>query len=118
MKVKSYVDLIVWEESMDLVGEIYTLTKLFPKEEMYGLTSQMRRAAVSIPSNVAEGSRRSTRKDFRYFVINAYSSGVELETQIEISKRLLLAPFDFFEVVTDKLIEVMKMLNSLSNKLK
>jgi len=67
---------------MDLVIEIYSLTKCFPKEEVYGLASQMKRAAISIPSNIAEGSKRSSRKDFCHFIYNAYGSGAELETQI------------------------------------
>ena len=72
MKIESYENLIVWQKSMDLVIAIYTVTGKFPKEEIYGLTSQMRRAAVSIPSNIAEGSRRSSRKDFRNFLLNAF----------------------------------------------
>lgn len=67
---------------------IYKLTENFPKSEIYGLTSQMRRAAVSIPSNIAEGKMRGTRKDYRHFLLNAYGSGAELETQIEIAKQL------------------------------
>lgn len=88
MKIESYENLIVWQKSMDLVTAIYELTRQFPKEEVFGLTSQMRRAAVSIPSNIAEGSRRGSRKDFRNFLLIAYGSGAELETQIKIAKRL------------------------------
>ena len=87
-KINTYRDLIVWQKSMDLVVEIYKLTKNFPKSEIYGLTSQMKRCAVSIPSNIAEGRRRGSRKDYRHFLIIAYGSGAELETQIEIVKRL------------------------------
>ena len=86
--IESYENLIVWQKSMDLVANIYKLTENFPKEEIYGLTSQMKKASVFIPSNIAEDSRRSSRKDFRNFLLNAYGSGAELETQIKIAKRL------------------------------
>src|SRR5436190_22601042 len=88
MLTNTYKDLTVWQKSMDLVVAIYTLTEGFPKSEMYGLTAQMRRSAVSIPSNIAEGRRRGSRKDYRQFLIVAYASGAELETQVEIAKRL------------------------------
>ena len=98
---------------MDLVIAVYELADLFPKSEMYGLTIQMRRAAVSIPSNIAEGRRRSSRKDFRHFLLNSFGSGAELETQVEIARRL---PFgkklDYVQVNT-LLTEVMRMLNRL-----
>jgi len=115
--ITSYKDLIVWQKSMGLVLAIYELTKHFPKSEMYGLTSQMRRAAISIPSNIAEGKARGTRKDYRRFLLNSFGSGAELETQIKIAKQL---PFgknlDYSQV--DKLLdEVMKMLNVLIKKL-
>ena len=80
MTTSSYQDLIVWQKSMDLVFEVYKLTSNFPKEEVYGLISQMRRCAVSIPSNIAEGSRRSSRKDYCNFVYTSYGLGAELET--------------------------------------
>jgi len=73
---------------MNLVVEVYKLTDNYPKTEIYGLTSQTRRSSVSIPSNIAEGRKRSSRKDYRQFLIIAYASGAELETQIEIAKRL------------------------------
>ena len=111
--IKSHRDLIVWQRSMDLVIAVYELADLFPKSEMYGLTIQMRRAAVSIPSNIAEGRRRSSRKDFRHFLLNSFGSGAELETQVEIARRL---PFgkklDYVQVNT-LLTEVMRMLNRL-----
>jgi len=86
--INSYKDLIVWQKSMNLVVEVYKLTDNYPKTEIYGLTSQTRRSSVSIPSNIAEGRKRSSRKDYRQFLIIAYASGAELETQIEIAKRL------------------------------
>ena len=86
--IYSYRDLIVWQKSVELVVAIYKLTEKFPSVEVYGLTSQMRRAVISIPSNIAEGRKRGTRKDFRPFLVVAYSSGAELETQLEIAKKL------------------------------
>jgi four helix bundle protein len=82
-----YRDLIVWQKSMDLVVAAYKLTESFPSDEKFGLTSQMRRCAVSIPSNISEGSRRRG-KDTRNFLVISYASGSELETQTELSRRL------------------------------
>src|SRR5665647_1247433 len=83
-----YMDLICWQKAMDLVTEIYRLTKQLPKEEVFGLASQLRRAAVSIPSNVAEGQGRLSKGEFRTFLGNARGSLSELETQILICKNL------------------------------
>lgn len=111
--IKSYKDLVVWQKSIDLTIEIYRLTKDFPKEEQFGLISQMRRSAVSIPSNIAEGRSRGTKKDFLQFVRIAYGSGAELETQIIISKKLeKLNKFDYSKI--DRILEeIMKMLNAI-----
>jgi len=109
----SYQDLIVWQRSIDLVGEIYRLTSFFPKSETYGLTNQMRRAAVSIPSNIAEGYARKHRQEYIQFSRISFSSGAELETQIIIAKRLKLAPVSEFEKSEELLDETMKMLNKL-----
>lgn len=114
--IKTYKDLIVWQKSMDLVIAIYALTDGFPKTEIYGLTSQMRRSAVSIPSNIAEGRRRGSRKDFRQFLIIAYASGAELETQIEIVKRLQFGINLNYKKVDNLLDEVMRMLNKMTNE--
>ena len=113
-----YRDLTVWQKAMDLVVLIYELTRLFPKEETYALISQMRRAAISIPSNIAEGQRRKSQKDFCHFLDIAYGSGAELETHIEIAKRLGYAQNNFYQGVEDILIEVMKMLNTLISTLR
>jgi four helix bundle protein len=83
-----YMDLIGWQKAMDLVTEIYRLTKTLPKDEIFGLTSQLRRAAVSIPSNIAEGQGRISKGEFRVFLGNARGSLSELETQIMIAKNL------------------------------
>ena len=84
----SYRDLIAWQKGMQLVIKVYEATRTFPREEVYGLTSQIRRSAVSIPSNIAEGHGRNTNRDRQYFVCTARGSALELETQIEISKNL------------------------------
>ena len=88
MKIHSYKDLIVWQKSIQLALEIYKITEEYPKSELYGLVSQMRRCSVSISSNIAEGRSRVSRKQFAQFLIIAHGSASELETQIEISKKL------------------------------
>jgi four helix bundle protein len=88
MKLKTYQELIVWQRAMDLVEEVYRASRNFPREEIYGLTSQVRRAAVSIPSNIAEGQGRRTTADFLRHLSIAYGSLLELETQILIATRL------------------------------
>jgi four helix bundle protein len=86
--VQSYRDLVAWNKAMELVAEIYRMTRDFPKEELFGLTSQIRRAAVSIPSNIAEGKGRLSKGEFRQFLGNARGSLAELETQILIAQDL------------------------------
>ena len=97
---RSYRDLIVWQKAIDLVAEIYKATDTFPDREKYALSSQMRRAAVSIPSNIAEGRSRSTRKDFINFLHTALGSGTELETQLIIGKRLGYLQHSDFQTTT------------------
>jgi len=113
--IHTYKDLIVWQKAMNLVVEIYRLTDIFPKSELYGLTSQIRRSAVSIPSNIDEGRFRGTVKDYLNFLRITYASGAELETQIEIAKRLRYS-IDF-SIVDNLLEEVMKMLNVMIRKI-
>lgn len=115
--MSSYRDLDVWNKSFKLAALVYEVTKVFPKEEIYGLSSQMRRAAVSLPSNIAEGSKRGTKKDFCQFLRIAQGSGAELETQILLAKQLeYISEKDF--IVTIKLIEdVMRMLTVFVKKL-
>lgn len=117
MQIQTYKDLIVWQKAMDLVVAVYDLTENFPKSEMYSLTLQMRRAVVSVPSNIAEGRRRSSRKDFRHFLLIAFGSGAELETQVEISKRLNFAKNLNYKKTDSLLDEVMKMLNKMTSSL-
>ncbi len=111
--MKTYKDLIVWQKSIELVKEIYTLTDKFPKEEIFGLTSQMRRCAVSIPSNIAEGKMRTSTKEFSRFLYISYGSGAELETQIIIAKNLNKTNSLSYDRVDLLLEEVMRMLNAL-----
>ena len=115
--IRSYKNLVVWQKSFKLVIAVYDLTKEFPKSEIYGLTSQMRRSSVSIPSNIAEGQRRGSRKDFRHFLFNAFGSGAELETQLEIAKQLSFAKDTDFSYAEGLLDEVMRMLNVLIKNL-
>lgn len=116
--IHSYKELIVWQKAMDLVTLIYCLTNKFPDSEKYGIISQMRRSAVSIPSNIAEGRRRSTRKDYCNFLNIAYGSGAELETQIEISTRLGFGDKISYNKIDGLLLEIMKMLNKMISGLK
>jgi len=87
-KIKSFKDLKIWQKGIEIVKDVYTITRSFPNEEMYGLTSQMRRSAVSIPSNVAEGFRRFHNKEFAQFLHIAFGSAAELETQLIIAEEL------------------------------
>lgn len=115
MYLKSYKELIVWQKSIQLVKEVYKLTNEFPKNETYGLSNQMRRAAISIPSNIAEGYSRKNTKKYLQFLRISYGSGAELETQTIIAKDL----YNKLDYETADLLlkEVMKMLNSMIQKL-
>jgi four helix bundle protein len=115
--VKSYKELIVWKKSVELVKNVYVLTKKFPEEEAFITVSQMRRAALSIPSNIAEGYGRDTRKEYAHFLSIAYASTLELETQLIISKDLDFAPEKTFETTEMLLVEVSKMLYAMRIKL-
>lgn len=112
-KINSYKDLIVWQKAMDLCEEIYVATGSFPKSELYGLTSQIRRCCVSVPSNIAEGQRRGHKQEYTQFLRIAYGSGAELETQLLIALRIGFLEKDQFEKVDGALQEIMKMLNKL-----
>jgi len=109
----TYKDLIVWQKAMELVVAVYKLTSKYPDEEKFGIISQSRRCSISIPSNIAEGKRRGTEKQFVHFLLISFGSGSELETQIEIAKRLNFASPEDYKVVDSLLEEVMKMLNKL-----
>jgi four helix bundle protein len=86
--MKTHKDLIAWQKSIALVTDIYKITKLFPKHELYGITNQLRRAAISIPSNIAEGAARVSKKEFGHFLSISLGSTAELETQFIISEKL------------------------------
>lgn len=115
--IHSYKELIVWQRAMELVTEVYAVTERFPKDEKYGLISQMRRAAVSVPSNIAEGRHRGTKKEFVNFLRIALGSVGELETQLEISKRLPSIELPNCEHMESLLLETEKMLRSMITKL-
>lgn len=114
--MENYKDLIVWQKSILLVELLYKSTQDLPKNELYGLTSQMRRAGVSIPSNIAEGFRRRYLNEYIRFLIIADASAAELETQIIITNKLY-SEIDF-DKVSSVLLEVQKMLATLIHKLK
>jgi four helix bundle protein len=103
---------------MELVKEVYQVTKPFPKEEIFGLTSQVRRAAVSIPSNIAEGHARLSRKEFQHYLGNARGSLAELQTQIILGKELGFLSEKEMEAILDKATEVGRLLNGLLSSLK
>ena len=115
--VKGYKELIVWQRSKTLVSEVYKLTANFPKQEWYGLVSQMRRCAVSIPSNIAEGHARSS-KDFSRFIDMAYGSLNELETQLEIACDLSFLERESLKIHFEEINEIGRMLNGLKRSLK
>lgn len=117
MKVKQYKELIVWQKAMELAGEAYRLAGLLPKSETYALSDQMRRAAVSIPSNIAEGQSRTSTKEFANFLSIAKGSKAELETQIELGVRLGFFQPDQVEVPLSLAGEVGRMLTTLIAKL-
>ncbi len=115
MKINSYKELIVWQKSVDLVNLIYQLSKKLPRSEDYGLSSQMKRAAISIPSNIAEGFGRRNIKEYIQFLYISLASCFELETQLIITNQ----NFKFDIVATSNLLnEIIKMLYSLIGKLK
>jgi four helix bundle protein len=115
---KSYRDLVAWQKAMDLVTAVYQVSASFPKDEMYGLTSQLRRAAVSVPSNIAEGQGRHGVAEFRHFLRQASGSLMELETQITIAERLCYVSSETAGQVLCSSSELGRILNGLINSLK
>ena len=118
MKSANYKQLVVWQKAMDLTTEIYFLVKHLPREETYGLSDQMRRAAVSIPSNIAEGQGRMSDNEYVNFLSIARGSLWELSTQIEICERLNYFNKEKTTKANYLIIEISKMLNALSKSLK
>lgn len=115
---KSYKELVVSQKAMVLVRDVYSITKLFPREELYGLTSQMRRAAVSIPSNIAEGQARFSPKEFHHFLSNARGSLMELETQVLIAEDLRYISPKLNDQLLTKTAELGRMLNGLISSIR
>jgi four helix bundle protein len=116
--VRSYRDLIAWQKAVELVTEIYRISKKFPNEELFGLMSQLRRAAVSIPSNIAEGQGRLGRKEFQHFLGNARGSLKEVETQIIIARNLDYLSETEMNDILERSAEVGRILNGLLSSLK
>ena len=115
--INSYRDLLVWQKSVDLVTEVYKMTQSFPTSELYGLTSQIRRSAVSIPSNIAEGYGRNSTNDYKRFLQFAAGSLFELQTQIEIAFNLNYISKNIFDEIFEKAKELDRMLLSLIKKI-
>jgi four helix bundle protein len=113
MSIKGYQGLEVWQKAMDLVVECYRATKEFPKSEVYGLSSQLQRAAVSIPANIAEGRERKSSREFVQHLSIAYSSLAELETHVQIAQRLDYISADRTGGLLETTAEIGRMLNGL-----
>lgn len=113
----NFRQLIVWEKAMDLVVELYTATADFPKEEKYGLTSQMRRSVISIASNIAEGAGRNSDKEFCQYLAIAHASSYELETQVLVAERLGLFNTEVAQGLCNRIVEIQKMSHTLQHKL-
>ena len=111
--MQGHRDLVAWQRAMELVTEIYRATRSFPKDELYQLVSQLRRAAVSVPSNLAEGHGRNSRKEFHHFIGQARGSLAEVETQVEIAKNLGFLRPDCTSELLMKIAEVGRMLTGL-----
>ena len=116
--MKTHKDLIVWQKSICLVTEVYQITKGFPKEEMYGIVNQLRRAAISVPSNIAEGAARFSKKEFCQFLYISLGSAAELETQFIISRNLDYLGQEIYDRLLEQLSEVRKTLLGLIQSLK
>jgi len=116
--MRNFKEYIVWQKAMDLSISIYAVTKDFPADERFGLTSQVRRASVSIPSNIAEGAGTSTPKHFGEYLQRALGSSFELETQLILSNKLKYVPDATAIKIIDQIIEIQKMVSSLIKKVK
>ena len=118
MAVQSFRDTIAWQKAMDLSVAVYDVTRVFPKEEMFGLTSQLRRASVSVASNIAEGQGRATSGEFIHFLGMARGSALEVETQLELAMRVGLGISDDIRNVQHKATEVVRILNASLSSLR
>jgi four helix bundle protein len=115
--MQDYRKLRIWTISMELTQKIYELTKKFPTEEKYGLTSQIRRSSLSVPSNIAEGAGRNGRKEFNNFLGIAMGSLFELDTQVELSFNFKYIPFDSYNETLNKIDQLKKMIYHFQKKL-
>ena len=115
---RTYRDLLVWQKAKALAVRVYQATELFPKREVYGLASQIRRSAVSVPSNIAEGQGRLGRSEFRHFLGQARGSLLELDTQIAIAKDLDYLDGDTYKVLDEEIYRVLGLLNRLLESLR
>jgi four helix bundle protein len=116
--IQSYKDLMIWQKGIQIVVLTYKLAKSFPQEELYALTSQIKRASVSIPSNIAEGYGRNTEKSFSHFIDISRGSLFELETQLLIAKELdFIVDFELYEKVNTLIHEESKMINAFSKSI-
>lgn len=116
--MKNFKELLIWQRSHQLVLDIYLITKSFPKEEVYGLTSQIRRSCSSIPTNIAEGCGRNSDAEMNRFLIIAQGSATELEYQIILSKDLSYISTEILNTLSLELTEIRKMINTFSQKIR
>jgi four helix bundle protein len=117
MSIRNYRDLAVWQKAMDLVVDCYHIAERFPKAEVYGLTSQLQRAAVSVPANIAEGHGRSHTKEYLHHLSIAYGSLMETETHLQIAARLHYIDECLLSPLLEKSAEIGRMLNGLIQSL-
>lgn len=117
MGMHNFRELRIWQRSMDLAESIYKITATFPKEERYGLVSQLNRCAVSVPSNISEGAGRATNKQFKHFLEYSMGSCNELQTQIELAKRFKYLTKDSLDKINDEALQVYKMILAFYNTL-
>ena len=116
--MKNFRELIVWQKSMDFITTIYKISKSFPKDEQFGLTSQIRRAAVSVPSNIAEGFGRKSDGDFNRFLSISLGSNYEVQTQVEICRNLEFINENEYSHLNRQLEEIARMLKGLKSKIR
>jgi four helix bundle protein len=118
MGMHNYRELKIWQRSMDFVVKVYEISSLFPKEEKYGLTSQLRSCAVSVPSNISEGAGRGTNKQFRVFLEYSMGSINEAQTQIELAFRVKYLAKEGYDFLIDEALQIYKMILAFYNSLK
>lgn len=117
-EIKSYKDLLIWQKGIQIVKEVYILCELLPRDEIFGLQSQLKRASISIPSNIAEGYGRNYTKSYKQFLVISRGSLLELETQIIIAIELNFLTIEKCEKILDLISEESKMINAFINSIK